>query len=98
MSDSAAAYTSPPPKRQITVIWQSTESSPYPILSSFCMKDCFYTVLGAGNANYSPLLDDAEKYFNDGIPLFIITFTDSDITFGILVDVSTFEPGEPEPW
>ena len=72
--------------------------SPYPILSSFCMKDCFYTVLGAGNVNYSPLLDDAEKYFNDGIPLFIITFTDSDITFGILVDVSTFEPGEPEPW
>lgn len=72
--------------------------SPYPILSSFCMKDCFYTVLGAGNVNYSPLLDDAEKYFNDGIPLFIITFSDSDITFGILVDVSTFEPGEPEPW
>lgn len=72
--------------------------SPYPILSSFCMKDCFYTVLGAGNVNYSPLLDDAEKYFNDGIPLFIITFSDSNISFGILVDVSTFELGEPEPW
>lgn len=72
--------------------------SPYPILSSFCMKDCFYTVLGAGNVSYSQLLDDADKYFNDGIPLFIVTFSDSDITFGILVDVSTFEPGEPEPW
>lgn len=71
---------------------------PYSGVSSFCMRDCFYTVLGAENVSYSELLDDAERYFNDGVPLFLIIFSDSTITFGILIDVSDFEPGEPEPW
>ena len=40
--------------------------------------------------NYVPFKTAADEYFNAGVPLCVITFENSDISFGILADVSDF--------
>lgn len=60
----------------------------YNVDSVFCPKDCYETAIPAIYRAYLPFLLAAQNYYDEGIPLCVITFEDSDITFGILFDVS----------
>ena len=51
-------------------------------------KDCFEKIIPAEYRSYLPFLEVAQEYYNDEIPLCTITFNESDVSFGILYDVS----------
>ena len=62
----------------------------YVLEGDFCMTEVMSTIFYVFQNNYVPFKAAADEYFNAGVPLCVITFENSDISFGILADVSDF--------
>ena len=62
----------------------------YVLEGDFCMTEVMSAIFYVFQNNYVPFKTAADEYFNAGVPLCVITFENSDISFGILVDVSDF--------
>lgn len=62
----------------------------YVLEGDFCMTEVMSAIFYVFQNNYVPFKTAANEYFNAGVPLCVITFENSDISFGILADVSDF--------
>ena len=62
----------------------------YVLEGDFCMTEVMSAIFYVFQNNYVPFKTAADEYFNAGVPLCVITFENSDISFGILADVSDF--------
>lgn len=62
----------------------------YVLEGDFCMTEVMSAIFYVFQNNYVPFKAAANEYFNAGVPLCVITFENSDISFGILADVSDF--------
>ena len=62
----------------------------YVLEGDFCMTEVMSTIFYVFQNNYVPFKTAADEYFNAGVPLCVISFENSDISFGILADVSDF--------
>lgn len=62
----------------------------YVLEGEFCMTEVMPVIFYVFQNNYMPFKTAADEYFNSGVPLCVITFENSDVTYGILVDVSDF--------
>ena len=62
----------------------------YVLEGNFCMTEVMSAIFYVFQNNYVPFKAAADEYFNAGVPLCVITFENSDISFGILADVSDF--------
>ena len=54
------------------------------------MTEVMPAILYVYQNNYVPFKVAADEYFNSGVPLCVISFENSDIYYGILVDVTDF--------
>ena len=62
----------------------------YTLEDEFCMTEVMSVIFYVFQNNYMPFKAAADEYFNTGVPLCVISFENSDITYGILVDASDF--------
>ena len=62
----------------------------YVLEGDFCMTEVMSAIFYVFQNNYVPFKTAADEYFNAGVPLCVISFENSDISFGILADVSDF--------
>ena len=62
----------------------------YVLEGDFCMTEVMSAIFYVFQNNYVPFKTAANEYFNAGVPLCVITFEYSDISFGLLADVSDF--------
>lgn len=62
----------------------------YTLEGNFCMTEVMPAILYVFQNNHMPFKVAADEFFTTGVPLCVITFENSDISFGILVDVSDF--------
>ena len=62
----------------------------YTLEGNFCMTEVMPAILYVFQNNYVPFKVAADEFFTTGVPLCVITFENSDISFGILADVSDF--------
>lgn len=62
----------------------------YVLEGNFCMTEVMSAIFYVFQNNYVPFKAAADEYFNAGVPLCVITFENSNISFGILADVSDF--------
>lgn len=73
-------------KEDLDAIINLVQVSEFQIDGFFCMDSIFSTAFYIFNNNYPRFLSVALTSYNSGVPLFVITFSDSDVTFGILVE------------
>ena len=62
----------------------------YTLEGNFCMTEVMPAILYVFQNNYVPFKVAADEFFTTGVPLCVITFENSDIYYGILVDVTDF--------
>lgn len=62
----------------------------YTLEGNFCMTEVMPAILYVFQNNYVPFKAAADEFFTTGVPLCVITFENSDIDYGILVDVNDF--------
>lgn len=62
----------------------------YVLEGEFCMTEVMPVIFYVFQNNYVPFKVAADEFFTTGVPLCVITFENSDISFGILADVSDF--------
>ena len=62
----------------------------YTLDGNFCMTEVMPAILYVFQNNYVPFKVAADEFFTTGVPLCVITFENSDIYYGILVDVNDF--------